>query len=206
MSNNLSGRSDRPLTFTEQARRAQILAAAVDLLAEGGFRAASLAAVATRIGVSKGVISYHFSGKDELLEQVVSSVLAGAAAFMTPRLEGVAGARAQLRAYIESNLDYLDRHRREARALSAVLTGLPPRPDGSPAYAESGQAAVAALTALLAAGQRSGELGPFDAEVVARLLRASIDAVTEVLRSDEQANVTAYRDQLLALFEPAVLP
>jgi hypothetical protein len=87
-----------------------------------------------------------------------------------------------------------------------VLTGLPPRPDGSPAYAETGRAAVGALTGLLAAGQRSGELGRFDAEVLARLLRASIDAVTEVLRDDEDADISAYGRQVLALFEPAVLP
>jgi AcrR family transcriptional regulator len=42
------------MTFTEQARRRQIIDAAV--LARAGYGAASLAAIAEEIGVSKGAI------------------------------------------------------------------------------------------------------------------------------------------------------
>ena len=34
-----------------------------------------MAEIARRAGISKGVISYHFAGKRELIEQVVNSVL-----------------------------------------------------------------------------------------------------------------------------------
>ena len=54
-------------SFIEQARREQIVDAAIDVLYESGFAAASLGAIAERIGVSKGVLSYHFAGKRELL-------------------------------------------------------------------------------------------------------------------------------------------
>jgi AcrR family transcriptional regulator len=46
---------------------------------ESGFAAASLGAIAERIGVSKGVLSYHFAGKGELLHEVVARVLTEAA-------------------------------------------------------------------------------------------------------------------------------
>ena len=60
--------------------------AAIDVLYESGFAAASLGAIAERIGVSKGVLSYHFTGKSELLREVVGHVLTEAAAYMTPRV------------------------------------------------------------------------------------------------------------------------
>jgi AcrR family transcriptional regulator len=49
-------------SITEAARRAQIVAAAVTVLADRGFASASLAAIADEVGISKGVISYHFAG------------------------------------------------------------------------------------------------------------------------------------------------
>ena len=51
-------------TFTETARRAQIIAAAIDTIAELGYGQASLARIAETAGTSKGVIIYHFGGKD----------------------------------------------------------------------------------------------------------------------------------------------
>ena len=73
-------------SFIEQARREQIVDAAIDVLYESGFAAASLGAIAERIGVSKGVLSYHFAGKSELLREVIGHVLTEAAAYMTPRV------------------------------------------------------------------------------------------------------------------------
>ena len=60
-SNEASG--DSP-TFTETARRAQILACAIGAIAESGYGRASLAEIARRAGVSKGVVSYYFTSKD----------------------------------------------------------------------------------------------------------------------------------------------
>jgi AcrR family transcriptional regulator len=62
-------------TFTETARRAQIVQAAIDTIAELGYGRASLARIAERLGISKGVISYHFAGKDDLIKEVVLEVV-----------------------------------------------------------------------------------------------------------------------------------
>ncbi len=202
--NILTVRSDIGLSFVELARRQQILQAAIELLAEGGCAAATLSLIAVRIGASKGVISYHFDGKDELLAQVVAHVLADAGGFMSSRVTAVTGERVKLRAYVTANLEYLSAHRTEVRALNAVLTGLPPAADGTPVYAAAGRDAVEALAALLEAGQRCGEFRPFNARVAARSLRASIDAVTELLRAEPTLDIDDYADELLSLFEAAV--
>lgn len=197
-------RSEKELSFVERARRQQILQAAIELLAESGYAAATLSSIAARIGASKGVISYHFRGKDELLAQVVTYVLSDAGGFMSARVDTATGAGAKLRAYVTANLEYLSAHRREICALSAVLIGLPRAPDGTPVYATAGRDAVDALAALLEAGQRSGEFGPFNARVAARSLRASIDAVTELLRAEPTLDIDGYAGDLLGLFEAAV--
>src|SRR4051794_6954491 len=65
-----------PYRATErtEARRAQtrerILRAAHDLVAEGGFAAAPVAAVAARAGVATGSVYRHFSSKADLFAEV----------------------------------------------------------------------------------------------------------------------------------------
>lgn len=58
-------------TFIETARRAQIAAVAIDTFAGLGCAGASFARIAERLGISRGLISYHFAGKDDLMRQVV---------------------------------------------------------------------------------------------------------------------------------------
>jgi AcrR family transcriptional regulator len=90
---------DRPTgrqpTFTEHARRAQIVACAIEVLAETGYAQTSFARVAERANISKSVISYHFGSKDELLEEVVRSVYADGARYMLPRIEAAQTEAAQ---------------------------------------------------------------------------------------------------------------
>src|ERR1700746_1255755 len=95
-------RSDR--TFTETARRAQIVAAAIDTIAELGYGQASLARIAETAGTSKGGIIYHFGAKDELIRELVAELVARGVAYMEPHIEAAPGGAGKLRAYIESNL------------------------------------------------------------------------------------------------------
>ncbi|WP_027346626.1 TetR/AcrR family transcriptional regulator [Hamadaea tsunoensis] len=52
-------------------RRAEILAAALDLFAERGYRGTSLAAVADRIGLTQQGVLHYFPSKDALLTEVL---------------------------------------------------------------------------------------------------------------------------------------
>ena len=61
-------------TFTETARRAQIVTAAIDTIAELGYGRASLARIAETAGTSKSVILYHFSGKDDLITAMLPAL------------------------------------------------------------------------------------------------------------------------------------
>ena len=65
----------RPRSFIEQSRRAQIVDAAISTIAEVGYAKASFARIAERAGLSStGLISYHFANRAELIAEVVDRV------------------------------------------------------------------------------------------------------------------------------------
>jgi AcrR family transcriptional regulator len=103
--------------------RTPLVACAIDTIATLGDARASLAQIAKRAGISKGVISYHFAGKEELIQQVVAEVFAAGEAFMRPRIGAESTAAAMLRAYIESNLAFMRTHRDH---IVAILEIWPP--------------------------------------------------------------------------------
>src|SRR5579863_871261 len=123
-------------TFIENARRKQIVAAAIDTIAEVGFAQASLARIAERIGISKGVISYHFAGKDDLIKQVVIEIIEDSRAYIIPRVFAESTGPARLRAYIDSNLAFMREHRNSMVAIldiarnGGVMAGGGRRVDG----------------------------------------------------------------------------
>ena len=193
----------RPRSFIEQARRRQIIDGAIDVLARDGYGSASLAAIAEEIGVSKGVISYYFAGKDELLRAVVADVLAEASGEMRPQVQAASGFADALDRYITSNLDFIGSRRHKILALTEIFNNMRSA-DGQHPYAEGHRAAVATLAGLLADGQNAGEFGEFPAEYAAVALRAAIDAVGDLLRDNPDMDVREYGAALAGLFGKAV--
>ena len=161
----------KPRTFTEAARRAQIIEAAIDTIAEVGFGRASLARIGERVGISKGLIGYHFAGKDDLIEQVVLEVLEQGKAYMRPRIvDAMETGSGFLRAYIESNLAFMQEQRNSMVAVVEIeRSGL--TADGQERFhgrADAIDEAVRVLGRHLAHYQAVGDLRPdFDPNVMA---------------------------------------
>ena len=197
-------RADRRPSFIEDARRTQIVAAAIDVLARDGYAGASLAAIATHIGVSKGILSYHFAGKAELLQAVVTKVLGDAADWMGPRVADATSFADALQRYIHANLQFLVAHRPAAIALVEVLANARTTPGIPELYAEAQQGAVDAAEQLFAGGVAAGEFDIPSTRALAVVLRASIDTVTEQMRADETFDVDAFADDVTAIFDRAV--
>src|SRR5471032_3229332 len=93
-------------SFIEVARRAQIIECAIDAIAELGFAQASLAQIAKRAGVSTGVISYYFAGKDALIREVGSHVFTTGRGSIEPLVQQQSDARSALRTFIEASVTY----------------------------------------------------------------------------------------------------
>lgn len=72
--------SSRPRRTNEQLReqsRERILAAAVEVFTEKGFHDATISDITSRAGVSRGLITYYFPGKNDLLEEFLDRFLGG---------------------------------------------------------------------------------------------------------------------------------
>jgi TetR/AcrR family fatty acid metabolism transcriptional regulator len=186
-------------TFTEQARRAQILRCAVEAIAELGYPRASLAEIARRAGVSKGVVSYYFDGKEDLLTQLVLDVYMRVGAAIRARLEGMSDPTAAVDVYIEANLAFLASHPADLQAVMEVVSNLRDANGGLLFRPREDDPVLEHLADLLRSGQRLGELREFDPRSVALTIRASIDAAAGRLLADPGFDVGAYSQQLTAL-------
>ena len=197
-----AGQPDR--SFIEIARRAQIIECAINAIAELGYAKASLAEIAKRAGISKGVISYHFAGKSELMQQVINTVLEKAGAVMLPRIFAEHSATGMLRAYIESNLEFLDSHRSHIMAVMNIAGGAR-GDDGKPMIdlTLTFEPAVRELENLLRSGQEQGEFREFSTRVMAVTIRNAIDAVPMQLAAYPELDLKSYANELATLFNIA---
>jgi AcrR family transcriptional regulator len=189
-------------TFIETARRAQIVAAAIDTIAEVGYAGASFARIAERLGISRGLISYHFAGKDDLIEQIVRDVVEKGMAYMRPRIVAHSTGPGMLRAYIESNLAYMSEHRKDLIAIVEIARA----PEGRRIfYADSDvDDAVRALEHLLAGFQKAGEFRTgFDPRDMAITIRAVIDAVPSRLARNPELDIDGYAKEIATTFDLA---
>lgn len=195
-----------PPSFIEAARRAQIIAKAIETFAELGYAQASLAEIAKRAGISKGVIAYHFGSKDALTEQVVAEVLAVAEAVVGPPVRAEATPDARLRAFIAANIDLMRTHRTHMLALAEIWSGYR-RPDGRPHFGAAAQEPYLRLIEqTLREGQAQGRFRQFDARAVAVALRAALDGVLGQLMIHPDLDLDLFGRELVALFDLATRP
>ncbi|WP_371799950.1 TetR/AcrR family transcriptional regulator [Streptomyces sp. NBC_01707] len=94
----------RPTARTEATRlahRQRLLDAARQLLAEGGYAAASISALAERAQVATGSVYNHFASKQELLAAVFRHVAGHELTAVQEAVGAKCGAAEQLRALVE---------------------------------------------------------------------------------------------------------
>jgi TetR/AcrR family transcriptional regulator, fatty acid metabolism regulator protein len=192
-------------TFTEEARRQQIVGAAIDAIAEVGYGRASFARIAARVGISKGVISYHFAGKDDLMKQVVIDVVEAGRAYILPRVLTESTGPAMLRAYIESNLAFMREHRNHMVAVVEILrNGAFTTDGGRRVDGRDIDVATRLLEEQLARLQAGGELrGDFDPRAMAVAIRAAIDVVPHRLILDPNFDIDKYANEIATIFDLA---
>ncbi|MGH2908941.1 MAG: TetR/AcrR family transcriptional regulator [Solirubrobacteraceae bacterium] len=197
--------ADTERTFIETARRAQIVDAAIDTIAELGYARASLGRIAERIGISRGLISYHFAGKDKLITEIVRLVVAEGIAYMQPRILAQPTAAGMLSAYIESNLAYMREHPNRMLAIVEIARDGVTADGRRPVHAHPDvERAVQELANLLASFQAADEMrADFDPHAVAIAIRAAIDAAPSRLRSDPEFDIDGYAREIAGVFDSA---
>jgi AcrR family transcriptional regulator len=189
-------------TFIETARRAQIAAAAIDTIAEVGYAGASFARIAERLGISRGLISYHFAGKDDLIKQIVHEAGEQAIAYIRPRILAESTGPAMLRAYIQSNLAFMRDHRNNVIAMIEIARSAEGR---RIFYGDTNVVnAVGALEHVLSGFQAAGQFrADFDPRVMAIAIRAAIEAASPRLALDPEFDIDNYASEIITVFDLA---
>jgi TetR/AcrR family fatty acid metabolism transcriptional regulator len=189
-------------TFTQAARKAQLVGCAIDALSGVGYQQTTVAEVARRAGVSKGVVTYYFPARDDLVWAVVSTVFASVAEHVGTRIEDVPPTR-YVATYLGAWVDYFRSYRREMMAIAEVWTSFRDA-SGRP---HLGAATLgherAMVEAALTAGQAEGALGDFSPRVLAVTMKAALDGLLAQLALDPALDLDAYRDELVTLFDRA---
>lgn len=182
--------SDRPRTFTEQARRRQIIDGTIALVAERGQAGASLSAIAARCGISKASVLYHFTSKDEVVAATFADVVDGFVADVGAAVDAADGPEAMLLAYLHSTLGHLRAHPARMRVMVEGLRAEPA--PGSPAAASRWQAVAGILTE----GQAAGVFRAFDPRALAVIVSGALDAVAAQWLGDPAFDLDAAAAEL----------
>ncbi|MFG1702075.1 TetR/AcrR family transcriptional regulator [Nonomuraea sp. M3C6] len=190
-------------SFIEEARRAQIVASAVEVIAEVGFAQASLARIAKHAGISKGVISYHFAGKDELMEEVVDRTFGTIAEHVGAKMEGLRTAAELLRTHVLSVAEHMRGHRTQLIALGEIFYNLRTA-DGKPRYGiNANEEIYRAMEQIYRFGQESGEFRDFDTRVMAITHSSAIDNMFAYWVANPDHDLDAHAKELADLLERA---
>ena len=193
-------------TFTQQKRRDQLVNCMIEAIAEVGFARASVGELARRAGVSKGVVTYHFAAKDDLIRAVIADVIGSMAEYLEPRLIAAEPERFPERfiaAYVTAWAGYYRSHTRQVLALVRIFnvfrdeSGHP-----NPAFrTRAGE--VAAIERVLRLGQEMGRFGSFDPHVMASVIKVAVEDLLNQFVNDPDLDLEGYAAQLVALFDRA---
>ncbi len=189
-------------TFTRAKRRDQLIDCAIDAIAELGFQRATVGEVARRAGVSKGVVTYHFTAKDDLMFAVVGRVFDSVQEFLESRLLGVEPARF-VAEYITTWVDYYRTHGRCMLALGEIWSGFRDEAGRQRFGGKAVEGELAAVQAMLERGQQDGSLGDFSARVIAVSMKGALNALHAQLVAAPELDLDAYGHELALLFERA---
>ncbi|MCW2760619.1 MAG: hypothetical protein JWR85_820 [Marmoricola sp.] len=194
--------TDASPSVASVARRAQIVAATIEVIAAEGFAQTSFARIADRAGLSSTrLISYHFAGKSELIGAVVQDVLTSIAAYVGDRIDQAeratepGNATAILRAYIEGNIAFIATHRAHMQALLQIVLSS----GGLPGDAGT-QPTETPLQGLLRHGQSTGEFRTFDVAAVGSAIQRAIEGLPFLLVVQPDLDCDLYGAELVELY------
>ncbi len=197
-------RSTSDTTFTEQARRAQIVTGAATVIAEIGYAQTSVAKIADHVGIAKSVVLYHFKTKDDIIAAVIAEVFGAAATHMLPALIAAETPSDRLGAYIRSNIAFIDGNRVAAIAMLEIVTGY-----RSSAGRRLDQVAEPSddnpldPEAIFAEGVASRDFRPLSPTFMKNALRAALDGAVWELARNPEYDVVGYGEELVTTFHLA---
>ncbi|NOK57799.1 MAG: DNA-binding transcriptional regulator, AcrR family [Chloroflexi bacterium AL-W] len=188
----------RSASFIEQARRTQIVACAIETIADLGYTEASLAQIGQRAKVSKGVITYYFTSKAELIQAVIDHVYSQFVSFVMQRMMDDDPWKA-LQTFIQANADFLKAHRKQLLTLFEIARNA----HGLPLHGYTPQLDVDRIAKMLAEGQQQGTFRDFDVVIMATSILALRDSLITQSAKHIDLDIDHYVQEIIVLIAHA---
>jgi AcrR family transcriptional regulator len=167
-------------TFTEQARRKQILEASAETFSTRGYDATSLDDIARAVGVSRGVIFYYFDGKSEIGEQAVKQCLRLYGNYVRERVAAKSTARDQLLEFVDACLDYLDIHRKDYLLYVDLIGCFGNAEEKYSISVSANRNTRDWLVGIIKQGQKDGDIARLPVTTLADVIQGIVDGMMEL--------------------------
>jgi AcrR family transcriptional regulator len=200
--NSPSDQSKPERSFIEQARRAQIVEATIEVLADYGYINLSFSRIAKHAKISPSLISYHFKDKKELLYEVLTSISMDRIQHVQPVIDAAPTATDKLRVAIEADLAHMGTHPKRFPAIVEISFNSRDA-NGRITYMadESDEPRTDPATKLLEDimrdGQKNGEFGDFDVEHAALIIDAARDNFLALLPLRPDSDLERFSNNLV---------
>ncbi|TGE35563.1 TetR/AcrR family transcriptional regulator [Desulfosporosinus fructosivorans] len=202
-------KAEEKQSFIGDARRAQIVDAAITTLDDIGFVNASLAQIAKRAGISTALISYHFRDKNDLMDHTLITLLESSTSYVLERTKAEKTEHEKLHAYISSSLAYQGTHSKHNTALLEIIFNAR-TPDNIPYYKLSDdeeEPVILELKQILLDGQTKGEFGQFNVHVMASAITGAIGEYMLLANPNitTKIDLESYSAELVKIFDKAIM-
>ncbi len=145
-----------------ELRRGQIVAVARRIVAEEGLEALTIGSLEARLAFSRGVITYHFQNKDDIvhavLESAIDEINAGSAGQLSPEMGGEERLRTALRSYIHGFIDKVEATRILLSFWGRISSDKRARKANAARFAAYRRGVAQLLAAARASGEFSSEI------------------------------------------------
>ncbi|ASU82592.1 TetR/AcrR family transcriptional regulator [Nocardiopsis gilva YIM 90087] len=195
--------ANRQPTFTEQARRAQLIAVTIDLVAAHGYAGCSLQRIADAAGITKGAVIYHFATKNAVIRAAYDAVIGALTERVTAALEAASGPASAVDAYVDSMISHMAENPTHVRMIVEALspanaTGI----EDHPGSAARWQPLADLITAAVEAREYRSDV---DAKILAIMLTGVIDAVVAQARTDPEYDLAGSTGAVLDMLHRTAL-
>jgi TetR/AcrR family transcriptional regulator, fatty acid metabolism regulator protein len=199
-------RKNDKMTFIEEARRKQLVEVAIETIATEGFINTTLADIARRADISKGVISYHFDNKDELISEVIHALLRDSYEYIRPRVDAVSPAPDKLSAYVRASFEYMALYPDRAAA-QVDLWGSFVSTDAKRDFNTTAYDPCRFLSIILRQGHEEDSLRPVSVTALAATIQAMIDGLMiQWVFNSEAVSLNDCTEQMIAMLTAYLLP
>jgi TetR/AcrR family fatty acid metabolism transcriptional regulator len=159
------------------ARRADIIAAAIQVIARDGIRGCTVSALERETGFARGHFTYHFRSKEEIIGLAFAAV---GSDWATTQIEAAVGATAveRLERHVRAAVEWVQRRPDYFRCLMSFRVEMMRNPGAFPPAALIRAQMWEASAQLIRDGMADGSMRPpADPPVEARVLFATVDGM-----------------------------